>query len=188
MTSKQLPPAPPLSFSHFGIFARDPHALAAFYVEQLGFTITDTGALPSGDLVFLSRDPTEHHQIVLCSGRPAEGFNTVNQISLRTNKLQTLRVLQQRLASTAGVTEILPVTHGNAISLYFRDPEGNRVEVFIDTQFYCQQPQRVAVDLSQSDAKIWRMVEEHARSQPNFKSRADWMAGVRKMMESRASL
>lgn len=42
-------------------------------------------------LVFLSRDPNEHHQLVLASGRPAEsnppGFNVINQISLRVPDL-----------------------------------------------------------------------------------------------------
>eukprot|EP00937_MAST-01D_sp_MAST-1D-sp2_P004873 g4873.t1 len=171
-----------LSFSHFGIFARDPKSLGSFYVRYLGFTVTDTGTLPSGDLVFLSRDPTEHHQIVLCSGRPEGGFNTVNQISLRTTSLDALRELAASLGSEPSVSEILPVTHGNAISLYFRDPEGNRCEVFIDAPFYCQQPQRVAVDLSKSDTEIWSFVEEHARSQPNFKSRDEWMRGIREKM------
>ena len=147
-----------------------------------------TGALPSGDLVFLSRDPNEHHQIVLCSGRPEAGFNTVNQISLRTDTLDTLRLLKNRLSRESEVTEIVAVTHGNAISLYFRDPEGNRVEVFVDTPFYCQQPQRVAVDLNQSDAKIWHMVETHARSQPHFKMRETWVDEMRDKMGHRASL
>ena len=183
-----LPPAPALTFSHIGIFARDPGTLAEFYVRHLGFTVTDTGSLPSGELVFLSRDPAEHHQIVLCSGRPEDGFNTVNQISLRTDTLDTLRVLQKQVSLEPRVTEVLPVTHGNAISLYFRDPEGNRVEIFIDTPFYCQQPQRVAIDLSHSDAQIWRAVEEHARSQPNFKTRAAWTTSTREKMAARAKL
>jgi catechol-2,3-dioxygenase len=31
-------------------------------------------------------------------------------------------------------------THGNAVSLYCRDPEGNRLEIFMDTPWYCDQP------------------------------------------------
>ena len=63
---------PQLTFSHLGIFVRDLAAMADFYTTRLGFTVTDRGALPGVDLVFLSRDPDEHHQIVLASGRPAE--------------------------------------------------------------------------------------------------------------------
>ena len=41
-----------------------------------------------------------------------------------------------------------PMDHGNAWSLYFRDPEGNRLEVFCDTQWYIEQPCLEDLDLS----------------------------------------
>ena len=176
---------PALSFSHFGIFCSDPTALGDFYVRVLGFTITDKGSLPHCSLVFLSRDPTEHHQLVLCSGRPEGSFNTVNQISLRCNDgLDGLRKIQAAAATEKGVAEILPVSHGNAISLYFKDPEGNRVEVFVDAPYYCEQPQRVAVDLSETDEAIWAKVEAHARSQPRFMLRAEWVELMREKMRA----
>ena len=54
-------------------------------------------------LVFLSRDPNEHHQIVLASGRPAEAqFNVINQISLRVPDLATLRELHGRVDEPKG--------------------------------------------------------------------------------------
>ena len=40
-----------------------------------------------------------------------------------------------------------PVTHGNALSVYFLDPEGNRVELLIDTPWYVPQPHRLVVDI-----------------------------------------
>ena len=47
-----------------------------FYTRVLGFTVTDGGELETAEgsmtIVFLSRDPREHHQIVLASGRPAD--------------------------------------------------------------------------------------------------------------------
>ena len=59
-----MPSGPALRFSHIGIFAVDPHSLAAFYEDVLAFTRTDSGELPGKDgetvkLVFLSRDPEE---------------------------------------------------------------------------------------------------------------------------------
>ncbi len=61
-----------------------------FYARVLGFTVTDRGALPGrGELVFLSRLPDEHHQIVLVTGRPRDvGFTTVNQLSFRLPSLE----------------------------------------------------------------------------------------------------
>ena len=65
---------PELAFSHFGFFVRDLERMADFYARVLGFAISDRGELdtPHGkvSLVFLTRDPREHHQIVLASGRP----------------------------------------------------------------------------------------------------------------------
>ena len=89
-------PVPALSFSHMGFFVRDIARVEDFYRRVMGFTVTDRGHLdlPRGrvDLVFLSRDPTEHHQIVLASGRPAElPFNVINQISFRLASLADLK-------------------------------------------------------------------------------------------------
>lgn len=121
-------------------------------------TVTDRGKLPSGALVFLSRDPTEHHQIILCSGRPPSGFNTVNQISLRARNLAVIKDIHKKVSQMDDVTDIQTVSHGNAVSTYFRDPEGNRIEVFVDAPFYCAQPQRIPVDIHQSDTAIWQQV------------------------------
>lgn len=38
------------------------------------------------------------------------------------------------------------IPDSNAISIYARDPEGNRLEIFIDTPWYVDQPMRVPVD------------------------------------------
>ena len=99
-----------MRFSHFGIFARRPNALGKFYERVLGFTETDRGALPSGDLIFLSRDPAEHHQIVLCSGRPADGNTTVNQISLQTDELDDLRAVFRLLQRESEVSAVASVS------------------------------------------------------------------------------
>ena len=56
-----------------------------------------------------------------------------------------LGVTQARMKQVSGVTEVVPVTHGNSVSLYFRDPEGNRIECYLDSPWYCAQPQRMEV-------------------------------------------
>src|SRR3546814_11173944 len=62
-----------------GISCRDVGRMQQFYTEVLGFTITDIGHAEGMDLVFLSRDPNDHHQIVLAGGRPEEmPANTAN--------------------------------------------------------------------------------------------------------------
>lgn len=172
-----------LVFSHMGFYVRDLERMARFYKEVLCFTETDRGDLGTVQLVFLSRDPAEHHQIVLASGRPADlTFSVINQISLRVPDLATLRLVRDRVAADGGVTELLCATHGNAVSIYFRDPEGNRLEVFVDMPWYCEQPLREPIDLDQSDEAVLALAEAMARSRPKFQPRAAWQADMARRM------
>jgi catechol-2,3-dioxygenase len=165
---------PQLSFSHMGIFVTDPARMEDFYTRVLGFTVTDRGLLGSTSLVFLSRDPKEHHQIVLASGRPgAAGFNPINQISFRMADFAGLREMHRRLQEE-GVMELAPASHGNALSVYFKDPEGNRIELFVDTPWYVQQPVRIPMDMNLPDAELWAWAEAEARKRPGFKPVEQW--------------
>ncbi len=172
-----------LAFSHMGFYVRDLERMARFYKDVMCFTETDRGDLGPVQLVFLSRDPAEHHQLVLASGRPADlSFSVINQISLRVPDLATLREVKRRVAADPGVSELLCATHGNAVSIYFRDPEGNRLEVFMDMPWYCEQPLREPIDLEQSDEAIMARAEALARSRPRFQPRAEWMAEMARRM------
>jgi len=182
-------PVPPLSrpgslvFSHMGFYVRDLERMARYYQEVLCFTETDRGDLGPVQLVFMSRDPAEHHQIVLASGRPADlAFSVINQISLRVPDLATLRAVRARVAADGGSSELISATHGNAISIYFRDPEGNRLEVFMDMPWYCEQPLREPIDLDQPDEQVFEQARQLASSRPRFQSRAAWQAAMARRM------
>jgi hypothetical protein len=84
--------------------------------------------------------------------------------------------------SQPDVSDLVSVTHGNAISLYLRDPEGNRLEIFMDTAWYCEQPLREAISLDQPDEAILAQSEAMARSRPGFCSREVWQARMRTRM------
>ena len=153
-----------MSFSHFGLY------------------VTDRGPIdvPGGvvNQVFLSCDPREHHQFVLASGRPDDvNFNLINQISFRVDGLATLREMHEGLKSEA-VKEITTLTHGNALSCYFRDPENNRIELLIDTPWYVPQPHHLNVDFALSDGELWGVIEKHVRGTPGFKPVAEWMTDI----------
>jgi len=170
-----------LQFSHLGFHVRDLEAMARFYRGALQFTETNRGDLGPVRLVFLTRDPAEHHQLVLATGRPEGAFALINQISFRVPDLATLRNVHQRLVDH-GAVDVQPVTHGNAISVYCRDPEGNRIEVFLDTPWYCEQPLREPVDLAQGDEAILARAEAMARGRPRFMARERWMAELAQKM------
>lgn len=178
---------PALTFSHFGFYVRDIGTMEAFYTRVLGFTVSDRGELetPGGrvTIVFLTRDPSEHHQIVLATGRPpGEHFNAINQISFRMADFAGLREMY-RLLQEEKAAEISPVSHGNALSVYFRDPEGNRIELFVDTPWYVSQPLRIPMDMSKSDAEIWDWAARQAAALPGYRPVETWRAELAKKLQ-----
>ena len=166
-----------------GMFVADVARMADFYTRLLGFTVTDRGKLGSFELVFLSRDPGEHHQIVLVSGRPAElPFNPINQISFRMAEFAGLREMHRRLVAEQ-VKELYPVSHGNALSVYFLDPEGNRIELFVDTPWYVAQPLRIPMDMRLADAELWAWAEREASRLPGFMPVEQWRVEIARRMK-----
>jgi catechol 2,3-dioxygenase len=179
---------PRVSFSHVGFYVRDLPLMLDFYARVLGFVVTDRGEIdtPGGriSIAFLSRDANEHHQIVLATGRPSDShFNVINQVSFRVDDLSALRHFHAALHREP-VTEITPISHGNAISLYFRDPEGHRVELFMDTPWYCAQPCREVLDFSKSDEEVLAWTERLASALPGFKPRKEWSDELRRKLEA----
>ena len=68
-----------------------------------------------------------------------------------------------------GVEDMGSVSHGNALSAYFRDPEKNRIEFYLHTPWHVPQPCRIPVDLSLPDKELWGFIEEQARALPGFR-------------------
>jgi len=167
-----------LQFSHMGLFVTDMATMTDFYHRVLGFPITDRGYLGEAELVFFSRDPRDHHQIVLVAGRPP-GLpdRIVNQVSFRVGSLAELKRFYARVRAE-NVRELVPICHGNAWSVYFRDPEGNRIEVFLDTDWYVHQPLREVIDLDLPEAEIRRITEALCRNLPGFKPIDEWRAEI----------
>lgn len=168
---------PDMKFGHIGINVTDMEPMVKFYTEVLDFRITDRGvAQRSGTgLVFLSRNADEHHQILLATGRDPAHASTLNQMSFRVEAFEQVRVMYDR-AVAAGVDEIAPIDHGAALSVYFPDPEGNRVEVYWATPWYIVQPHAMPLDFSASDDEIIQACEDKCRADPTFKPMAEWQA------------
>jgi catechol 2,3-dioxygenase-like lactoylglutathione lyase family enzyme len=183
---------PDVSFSHFGMWVENLPRMVRFYTGLLGYVVSDRGPLitPTGrhPFAFLTRDAAEHHQLVLAGGRPANlPFNPINQLSFRVDSLATLRAYYARVTSkpyAALVSDIHPVCHGNALSLYFRDPEGNRIELYIDTPWYVNQPMRLILDFSLSDAALWAWVKNAMQAKPGFQPVERWRRNLQRELNA----
>ena len=176
---------PGFSLKHVGMYVFDMHRMERFYADMLDFTVTDRGQLEGAagtvDLVFLSRDPDEHHQIVLVSSRPQNlAFNPINQISLKADSIDTLCDMHALLLGSE-VERVVATTHGNAVSIYFPDPEGNRLELYVDLPWYVSQPARETIDLLDRESLMPRL-EAHARTLPGFRPRSEWRAEMARRM------
>jgi catechol 2,3-dioxygenase len=182
---------PHLAISHFGLFVTNLARMRAFYTDVMGFLVTDEGEIGGRQMVFMSRDPVDHHQVVLADGRPEEsrGMAVVNQLSFRVASLDEVRQCHRRLLTEPDVTAIGPINHGTAWSVYFHDPDGNRTEIFTDTPWYVHQPYRVPLDLSLSDEAIVALTEKMLEDDPTRQSAETWRAQfaerIRKAAEAR---
>ena len=165
--------------SHCGIYARDVAKQVEFYQRVLGLIVADSGTSAAGlQFAFLTAAPDHHHQVVFISGRGEHGVTTVNQLSFKVGDIDQLKEMFRR-ARDAGVSGIRQVNHGNALSFYLADPEGNGIEVYMDTPWYVPQPHGVPVDLTQPTEAIMAVVEKHCRETPGFMPLDAWKAEVR---------
>ena len=170
---------PGTSLSHVGLYVREVEPMVRFYSRLFGLRVTDRGRGRTfkNDLVFMSADPNHHHQLVIASGRPAEAtFSTVMQLSFKATAIDALRRISAA-APALGATKLLTLNHGNALSLYFSDPEGNTVEVYFDTPFYVSQPHGDPLDLSKTDAELLAETEVNCRADPSFMTVEQWRVG-----------
>ena len=167
---------PNFTVGHVGLFVFDIDLMVDFFTRTCGLHVTDQSIVrASSRVVFLSRDPAEHHQIVLVEGRTAPmDSKLLNQISLRVGFVDDLRNAINQLEQDSRATDIDPCNHGNAFSVYFRDPELNRFELYVDSPFYVKQAVLGELDLSQSDQGLIETTRARHADNPSFRSAADW--------------
>jgi catechol 2,3-dioxygenase len=179
MTDSEPTTTPPRAqLTHVGLYVEDMEAMVAFYCELLGMVVTDRGELFGRELTFLSRDPGEHHQLVFVTGRRAPGdVALLSQVSFRLDDddLSSLRWFARR-ATELGATAMDPRNHGNSWSIYFEDPESNRLELYTTTPWYVSQPWRVPLDLSESDETIRKATKSMIEETATWSSVEEWTA------------
>jgi len=145
---------------HVGIHAYDIQKERAFYQDVLGLQVTDED--PVMGMVFMSAQPEEeHHEFLICGGRNVEDKDALllQQVSFRCNSLDDVIGYYHRLKENHVQFDMI-VSHGNAVGLYFRDPEGNRLEVYWPTGLRARQPYLEMVNLDEPPDEIMRKIRE----------------------------
>ena len=161
--------------SHLGFYVHDLDAQADFYKRVFRLVETDRGVSGAGDpIVFLSGDRTEHHQLVLTAGLPPEVDRTwLNQVSFRVPGLAELQEFHRWLFECA-IAPTATVSHGNAWSIYFADPEGNNVEVYASSPWYVPQPFRELIDLNRDAGELFDETLASVQDNGEFRPAAQW--------------
>ncbi|MHB8574933.1 MAG: VOC family protein [Dehalococcoidia bacterium] len=135
---------------HVGLYVQDPAAMVDFYANFLGMQVTDRG---EGDrIVFLSARPeVEHHELALV--KAPDRKSDPQQVSFTVASLADLKAFWEGIKQR-GYPVNRVINHGNAFGCYFRDPEGNQVEVYWHTGKEYPQPHGDMLDLDKSEAEL----------------------------------
>ncbi|WP_062642633.1 VOC family protein [Streptomyces maremycinicus] len=138
---------------HTGFWVEDLEKMRDFYERVMGLAVTDEDE-ELGIVFYSARPDEEHHEFVLQRGRTAPlGAKLTHQVSWRVDSLETIVDFHRRFRAE-GIEVQQEVTHGNAIGIYFFDPEGNRNEVYLRIERDVRQPFRKTIDLDQSPEQI----------------------------------
>ena len=166
--------------THMGIHVRDLDRMVGFYSEVLGLMVADRGPGRS------PRQRTGVHD--RRSALPSPGGAGDRPSGHRRLQPDQPGLVHRRRARRAarsprprpdpGRTDMRCVSHGNAWSIYFRDPEGNTLEAYLDTPFHVPQPYGEALDLDKPDETILHETEAACRAAPGFMPREDYMRQV----------
>ena len=136
-----MPEAAP-RLSHVGLYVRDVPKMIDFYTKVLGFVVSD-GA-EDGRITFLSRNPSDHHQVVLVRGRTTDARNPDGAAGVvqRRDPAPTSRRRSARCAMPAARASARSATAmpGRSIS---RTPRATRSRCSATRPWYVPQPLRL---------------------------------------------
>jgi catechol-2,3-dioxygenase len=135
---------------HVGLYVKDLERELWFFRDLLGMQVTN-GDVERGP-VFLSAQPEEEDHEILLAHDP-EKATSLQQLSFYCGSLGELKEFYRRFQEHEIPIHRI-VTHGVAVGIYARDPEGNTVEVYWRTGVKWPQPFGQPIDLTRPDEEI----------------------------------
>jgi len=159
---------------HVGLYVSDFERSVDFYTRVIGLKPSDVDW--QRRYAFLSAHPEEeHHEVFLMDAPDKVTPDGVQQASFRCASLDDVLAFKQVFAQE-NVRIDQEVTHGNAVSIYFFDPDGYRLEVYWKAPREVHPPFLAPIDLTQSKDDVMRQVDEAiARMRPDQVASA-WVA------------
>ena len=160
-----------IELAHAVVYVTDMSQMVDFYTQTLGFKVAARGPLGQEptEIVFLTKNPLHHHQLAFMNTRKDAGpSNSLNHLAFRVDSLDDVKTALRAVTEDPSASGVKPVTHGNAWSVYFKDPEGNGVEIFCDSPFHVQQPQAKGWDPQMDIQPLTSWTKETFESENEF--------------------
>ena len=98
--------------------------------------------------------------------------------------IDELRTMYRRVVAR-NVDNLLARNHGNSWSVYFDDPEGNNLEVYLDSPFHVPQPFGEYLDFDLSDFVTWPLIKKSVKAFWTFNKRMPCAAPQADLTEDR---
>ena len=157
--------------SHFGVFCTDLDLMSEFYCSLFDLQVTDRGRAVRLSANLVSSPATRASITNWCwlTGVPlvvpAPSCRSLSRSMALTRcaRLGPGRWIAARRTWSASAW-------GNALSIYFSDPESNTVKVYVDTPWYVAQPHGDPLELDLPDEVIWQRTQDACRAETTFMS------------------
>jgi catechol 2,3-dioxygenase-like lactoylglutathione lyase family enzyme len=143
---------------HVGFYVSNFERSLDFYTRVLGLQKSDVDW--DRRFAFLSAHPEEeHHEVFLMEAPDKVDPRGVQQASFRCGSLDDVLDFKRVFAEEQTPIDV-EVTHGNAVSIYFFDPDGYRLEVYWKAPREVHPPFAAPIDLTVGKDEIMRQVDE----------------------------
>ena len=126
--------AKPKRIGHLVLNVKDVEASTKFYTDVLGFEV----ALERPGFGTFLTCGRVHHDLALFQAQEdaqqvSEGGLGLNHMAIQVEDYEELKDYYSRLQEYYEVAELRTVDHSMTKSIYIKDPDGNRIELFCNT-------------------------------------------------------